>query len=281
MKKTVATVALLTIGGATILAGQSAQATEVGSTTTNGTVLFTENDGVDGLIKPGTENTTIKLEEGASTKGSLRLTNVPHFRFGSVKVSAQAQNYPSLLTSYQTTTTDADGVVTPSGTDVKIPQFVQVADERGKNGIFKVTATATNFTEQGVAEEDTADVLENTRIQFYSQKLTNNVLDKTSGSDITTILSGIQNKSLTTTAMAELNSTPLTVLSTTTKGANASISSVVFDGSYDKDKDYSTIKDDVENKENDQVKLHVPTGESPKSNVTYSSTITWSLTDAL
>lgn len=278
MKKTVATVALLMIGGAAIIAGQPAQATEVGNPTTNGTVLFTPNDGTGGLIKPGTIDTTIKLEEGASTNGSLRLTNVPYFRFGSVKVSAQEQNYPSLLTSYQTTTTDADGVVTPSGTDVKIPQFVQVADERGKNGQFTVTATATNFTEKDVAEGETADVLENTRIQFYSQKLTNNILDKTEGSDITTILSGIQNKSLATTAMAELNATtPLTVLSTTTKGANASISSVVFDGSYTSDKIYDAVTDGI----NDQVKLYVPSGESPKSNVTYKSTISWNLTDVL
>lgn len=294
MKKTVAALALLAIGGTTIFGGQAAHAVEPTvneDVTTEGEVKFTPNtDGTGGLIKPGTVNNTIQVADGAASTGSLRLTNVPSFRFGTVSVSAQATSYPSLLTTYQRTSTDTDGsvIIDPAYPEkVKIPQFVQVADERGeKEGVFKVTAKATKFTEQNVAEGETPDVLENTRIQFYSQVLTNNVLDKTGG-DATTILSGMNVDPAAEAGkpIGELNdTTALPVLSTKVAGgANGSISSTVFDGSYTKDKEYDKLVDSKNNpiNINDQVKLSVPAGDSPKSNVTYKSTITWNLTDVL
>lgn len=297
MKKTVAALALLAIGGTTIFGGQAAHAVEAKvneDVTTEGEVKFTPNtDGTGGLIKPGTENHTIQVADGAASTGSLRITNVPSFRFGTVSVSAQATSYPSLLTTYQTTSTDPeDGTVKVDTKKVKIPQFVQVADERGEaEGVFKVTAKATKFTEQNVAEGETPDVLENTRIQFYSQVLRNNVLDKDAvnhvDADATTILSGMNVDPAAEAGkpIGELNdTTALPILSTKVAGgANGSISSIVFDGSYTTDKDYDKLTDGKGNPltTNDQVKLSVPAGESPKSNVTYKSTITWNLTDVL
>ncbi|WP_429948768.1 hypothetical protein IGJ55_002748 [Enterococcus sp. AZ170] len=296
MKKTVAALALLAIGGTTIFGGQAAHAVEATvneDVTTEGDVKFTPNtDGTGGLIKPGTVDDTIKVADGAASKGALRITNVPSFRFGTVSVSAQATSYPSLLTTYQTTSTDKDGIVTEGTKKVKIPQFVQVADERGEaEGVFKVTAKATKFTEQDVAEGKIADVLENTRIQFYGQTLRNNVLDKDAvnkvDADATEILAGMNVDPAAEAGkpIGELNdTTALPILSTKVAGgANGSISSIVFDGSYTTDKEYDKLTDGKGNPltTNDQVKLSVPAGESPKSNVTYKSTITWNLTNVL
>lgn len=282
MKKQVAAITLLTLGGA-LMVGQAAHAEDP---TTNGTVQFSANsNGTGGLIKPGTpgkdeDKINVSENEGASSSGSLRLTNVPYFKFGKVIVSSTSTSYPSLLSTYQKMTKGEDGTLTPDGKDVKIPQFVQVVDERGdKTGVFKVTAKATNFTEQNVADGKTADVLENTRIQFYSQALTNNTLPE--GTDISTMIEGLPTSTLSTKAIAELSpTTDLQILKTASAGsANASVSSVVFDSSYAADKDdvYNTAKDS----QNPAVKLYVPAGESPKSDVVYSSTITWMLSNTL
>lgn len=238
--------------------------------TTEGTVKFNSELATESyIILPGTFDERIQPEGGASaTSGAMRINYVPDFNFGELGITSVNASYAADMGTYFTY--NEDGTV--STTKKNIPQFAQVADASGNNaGGFTLKATATTF------KEDVAvggHELANTRIQFYSQTLKNNVDDKNGAT--TDRVSGLEAAAtpLSTGAMTELNPTSdITILKTAAAGkTNGSTSSVVFADAYDHE---AAIADGTKN---EGVKLFVPGGESPR-NAVYKSTITWTLSD--
>ncbi|EOH97001.1 hypothetical protein UAY_02733 [Enterococcus moraviensis ATCC BAA-383] len=260
----------------TLFAGTSttAQAAPL-SETTDATVTFDENDGGvnpgdNGLIIPGSpdENIYVPDGEGKSTTGPLRFTNIPALKFGTVKIKSTGANYESQMSLYQKS---LDGKVPPAAdAKLKIPHFVQVADERGGTGQFEVKVSATTFT-SGTKE------LKNSRIQLYNGEVRNSSLDMVSKDNDATAL-------LETPALIAKN-TPVTIPTEAAnsisilkvkagQSANASISSVVFSQGYTSDADYSDVST------NPYVQLNVPQGEQPEKE-TYTATLTWELSDTI
>lgn len=225
------------------------------------------------LVQPGTYDNEITPNAASGKTGDpglIRINWVPNFSFGTLNISAGSKSHSSVLSATNT----YDEVASGGATDKKIPQFVQIRDTRGTRGAFSLSATATVFTKEGGTE-----TLDNTRIQFYGVKLTNNVIDRdASGAkdgDASAILAGpTQLASLTNGALTELSTSSVDILKTqASQTADGSISSLVFDDTYTSQADYSAAT------HNDKVKLFVPAGEQPEDGATYKSTITWSLND--
>lgn len=240
------------------------------STTTEGKVKFIPNDGGSGenpgpieLIKPGTNDQIITMADGQGKgmNGGIRIAFVPNIDFGEAQVSVMEKSYPAKMIKYKFN----------EGADQSekfIPPFIQVIDERGSDKGFKVEVAATQFT---TGTEEAGHTLLGTKIQVKGSKLTNQSSDKTGGPAVDTLLTAIQNdKSISTDAQ---------VLMTTKEGAgvgpatNNAASSLVFDSEYAKDKVYGAT--DV----TQSLKLVVPQGDQPQADKTYTSTITWTLTD--
>lgn len=227
------------------------------------------------FVKPGTSENIISPNDGVKgTTGALRINWVPNIRFGSAAINVASTSYSSLITTYDDL--DDAGSGTVNAANQHIPQFVQVSDTRGTtNGDgYTLKATASVFTEAGGSHK-----LNNTRIQFYSCRVTNSSLDKAAsgGADAAianTVIAGIPTETIAPVTGAINQLTPsqeVQIVRTVQRGiTDASATSVVFDGSYTSNKDYSTAA------YNDQVKLFVPSGEGVKK-TTYQSTLTWTL----
>lgn len=263
--------AALLLAGVAIAALAPIQAS---AESTTADVTFTDGDAASTVfVKPGTGDDLIDPDDGTgATTGALRINWVPNIKFGEVAISVATTNHPSLITTYDDLG-EASGAVTTTGN--KIPQFVQISDTRGTVGGdgYTLKATASIFNETG------GHTLDNTRIQFYSYRVTNSTMDKaaTGGKDediAASSISGIAASStpLATGAVNQLEPTQdIVILKTATKGdTDSSVTSLVFDQTYRSDKDYSSATT------NDQIKLHVPMGESAKK-VNYTSTLTWTL----
>ena len=251
---------------------------------TNGEVTFEQADAPTGgtngpfsLIKPGTYNEwiTIKTDSGVQTMDSqFRFTFLPNFDFGNVKISAVDQFASNKIAiPYQRFNLEKPNETfdETKGEVNYLPPFLQVMNLRGTESEFKVTVSAGKFSGESSGE---THILENTRIQIKDFVVHNNQLDKkNSVGDATTILKVYDGEYLTLGDSTSI----LATVEGKGKDTDASVSSLVFQKGFSNTENYS---DDVI-AASDSVRLFIPASDTPKVDVNYSTTITWSLEDAL
>lgn len=261
---------VITLAITIILAGivpitADAETTKTADTT--GKVQFkAPTDSSGPVIKPGSKDEEVVPETGNKTTGALRLDHVPSIDFGIVEARAQAQTFES---------NNEKLVETKEGTSTNLysPNFIQVTDERGVDGDWKVTVAGTVFAAQ------TGEKLPNTKISIKEKSSFNNVYDfltTPDTSDRIEAFSGALDISNDGTAKEVLKTKA-------GKHTSGSKTSLVFN------KDYtlaSLPNYEAPNAENTKGKnagivLEKPLSDTVTIDVQYTSTLTWTLSSAL
>lgn len=266
-----AVVALVGAVSVSALGGSVAQAATVGTpAVTNGKVQFKESAGTGPIVKPGTdggdEDIIIPEGGGNSGGGALRIEFVPDFDFGTVEYKAGAQTIQAKNQKY----TFANGA---DKTDKYVPSFVQVTDERGVNGQFKVVVGATTF-------KSTKGELVNSKINLNEETLTNTVYDFAPyAGETATRLTGLS----ATKAIPTDGTSSIPVLSTQAgKNAEGSKSSIVFGNGYTEAKVYEAPDANDETKgRNTGVTLEKAASDQVLVGEAYVADLTWTLSDTI
>lgn len=270
MKKT-KILGTLTVSAATLLLlGGTAFAAKVDSKDTDGTVKFTVDDGAGNIIEPDPaddKDIIIKMPstEGKSGTGAIRIQFVPNFRFGSHDgISAAAAKRPVELLKMNDETNAAKGLIAP---------FVQITDGRGVDGAeasWALTASATKFANATGTHD-----LGNSGITLEGSTLTTTMGDSTLAEGM--VEGQTKGVKISTDATSP---TPImkTKLNQSTNGYQVSN---VFHDNYTKGMTYPAITD-IQNAADSTkgVMFEKVANVSPLKDVTYTSTITWTLTDA-
>ena len=132
------------------------QATEVKaeeqSTTSQGSVTFKLPETNPEIIIPeGETEEIIDPEEGGpSSNGPLRIDFASNINFGVQEISATDKTYNALLNNYTTASGDA-----------YVSTFAQITDNRGTNGGWELSLAATEFTIAG-----TSSTIENAQLKI-------------------------------------------------------------------------------------------------------------------
>lgn len=202
---------------------------------------------------------------GNSGSGSIRVEFVPHLRFGiSTNMTAGAETIPANTVKYNF-----------KGDTVKhdIAPFVQVRDSRGKSGAdakWTLVVEATPFTAKNAKGPGQDDVLTNVEIELGGSTLT---MDYGDTAKANTLVNGqatdaVNNKLKT-------NGDKMLIMETkSNQSTSGHRVSNVFDSSYVKGKTYA-------NNKAPEVKFIKAKGQAPMADVSYKSTLTWTIQDVL
>ena len=265
MKKIKLLMTLLSLMTVAISGGTAVSAAET-QKTTEGTIKFEAGD-VDEesvIVKPNEDDTAgakeeiIKVPDGVSGKGNLRIQFVPNFRFGTKS---------GFLTDMQTQSAEVLALQNAGGVDTgkKIPPFVQVTNNSGivgENAGWSLSAKATPFT--GTHATLAAHVLTGAHIALPGSTLT-----MTRGTTAAAnLIATKQNNSI-----IPIDGSSVVVLST--KGdTNGKQISNIFHDNYQEAATYASGT-------TTGVNFVKPAGEAARKDYNYKSTITWTLTDGL
>lgn len=265
MKKQLGVTILVGLTASLLGAGSSQAATVVGSPLdTKGTITFATDETESGnLLKPdenGVIEEIIKVDEGKSSSGPLRIQFVPDFKFGTnIGITANRQEKQALGLAYRNHAGDLTGK--------KVPSFVQVTNNTGDNTlVWDLTAKATEFQESNSSGGivPSGHVLKDAYISLDGSTLTTT---KGTSAEAATIARKQQAAAIPTTGANGIK-----VLSGIGDTNGRQISNVFQD-------DYK-ISDDYDG-ELAGVKFIKPAGVTPRKDITYKSTITWTLTQGL
>lgn len=239
---------------AVALVAGTALAAPVGKLGTNGIIQFTPDGGQGEIIKPdeeGAHEEIITDLPGKTGEGDLRIQFVPDLNFGVKRgITSNEQRKSAELLDYK-------GKVIPAG---KIPPFVQVSNNTGDN-----TNTWTLFVKGTPFSEAGGDILTGAYISLNGSTLTT-----TGGTsaEAAAIATGQTETKIPLSAADD----GIVVLKSTA-GTNGKQISNVFHNGYKYGDTYTGEATGVE--------FVKPAGKAALKNVTYSSTLTWSLVDAL
>lgn len=261
---------VITLASTIVLTGivpiaANAETTKTADTT--GKVQFKAPTDPSGpVIKPGSKDEEVVPDTGGKTTGTLRLDHVPNIEFGIVEARAQAQIFNSKNEKLVET---KDGVPT----DLYSPNFIQVTDERGVDGDWKVTVAGTVFT----AGAD--KTLPNTKISLKEKSSFNNVYDfltTPDTSDRIEAFAGVLNISTDGTAKEVLKTKA-------GKNTSGSKTSLVFNKDYTLASlpNYEAPNAENTKGENTGIVLEKPLSDTVTINAQYTSTLTWTLSSAL
>jgi len=211
-----------------------------------------ENPDPDKPVDP-IDPTTDDGKPQPGTDGPLSIDYASSFDFGVNKISNQTQTYYARAQKFMGT----DGKVS----DMFRPNYVQVSDNRGTNGGWTL------------------------KVKQNGQFTNSNTLNKTlTGSAITLTKPVIDSSTTGVTAPKFSNDTMIL----DPNGAQSTVFSATKDagagtwvnawGSATTATEKNEKGEDVSADINKEVSLNVP-GKTPKDNVTYSTTLTWSLSD--
>lgn len=224
-----------------IYGSQAASAAEVGNTHSEGTIKMVESGGTTTPVDPTDPTKPIDPTDPVNpTTGPLRIEFVSNIRFGEQKISGSTKTY------------QADFVAAKdpqSGTDIYVPTYAQVADDRGTNVGWHLTVSNTQFTDG--TSELTGARLTLGKVFTKNDNSTNNA---PTGFDA--VLDGDTNAVDVADAAA-----------TTGYG----ISTIGFG----EDKHAASATD-----KNDGVTLEIPGAASKTKDAEYKSELTWTLSDA-
>lgn len=240
-----------------------------------------------GVIKPNPDPTVPDVPMKPTTPitpevvGNVVLMHAPAFNFGENKIDTGDKDYSAFYETGQ----DVDPLGAPTGTAFAIPHFVQVGDGSGLlDTDWDVTVIQDDYFTHMTTGAATVGVpkLSATTIDLYGKTLTNSQHVATDVLEGLTASAAAKQSIPITTAPA---ASALTVLNRkdATQGATTAttgtISSVVFQDSYD-EADYGTGSAiDPDTERTDAVKLHVPSGQNPVKG-TYETKLTWTLSVA-
>lgn len=254
-------------GIALLAGGVSANAAEVGRTTTDGFVEFSSDDtGGGGTTEPGDPGNGEDGSEtevdpgdpgdngGGSTSGALRLVYVPNFDFGSHEISYSAAGN-TYYAAYQTVE-EIDDAGVGTGVFHTRPSFFVVRDVRG--GTAGWTVSLSNDGKLTNAA-DTNDVLD---VQFSFQNM---FLNNTEG--FSTDAMSVRN---TGTSEYTTLSSAATTMVTAPSGSGAGTYSVLLGTQANANADGT----------NPSVKLFIPANQVISTGK-YETTLNWAINDAL
>lgn len=258
MKKTSFVVVSTLLVSGIILGGNTTQAEEIAGDSKS-TIKMLENDGTDpgesvGPVDP--TDPTIPVDptdpdEFIPSAGPLRIDYISNIRFGDQKISGSSKTYHALF----------DTVKDKNGTELKVPSYVQVVDDRGTNVGWKLQVANTQFTGQQDSEEEGETEARATPVELQGSRL---VLENafTNNSNAPTIAPTLANA-------IQLNGN--------------SVNSDVATAENDKGYGISTIaygeNTHGETERNEFVKLEIPGSAKKLKDTVYTSVLTWTLSD--
>lgn len=261
MKKIKLVTGLVGVCAATLL-GSSALAANVDAQPTKGTIQFGVDVNETGdIIKPDEEGLNEEIITGlpgASGKGPLRIQFVPDLSFGTKEgITSDKQTQNAALLDYQ-------GNTIPNG---KVPPFVQVTNNSGDTvNTWTLYVKGTPFAETdgtgGIVSG--GDVLTAAYIDLKASTLTTT---KGTTDDAKLFASGQTDTKIPMTGTGN----GIVVLKSTANTNGKQVSNV-FETNYQYGKTYTGDATGVE--------FVKPAGQAAKKDVTYKSTLTWSLVDA-
>lgn len=266
----------LAVSGLVLGSGATTAFAATTSTTTEGTIDFTEGTGTGVVIKPETDN-EVDPETGGNTTGPLRIQHVPDFAFGTQELEIGKQTFNPTLETYKY----KDASLQPgavAGQSYAIPHFIQVSDARGTNTGWNLTASATQFT-----TKKTGDVMPNATITLGQSKLSNTVYDDATIAQKMKTFVGNNNTGsgkLTIPTSGGSSLVMQTITDAKADTTNGTQTSIVLNDAYDKDKlDYNFTDRNVGvqfTKTNTDSAI-----VSSDADNFYESVITWTLADGI
>ena len=204
-----------------------------------------------GVVDPGDEGST------GDGKKSFKINWVSNFKFGNMLISGKE------MTKYAEPTTlnfkpNEDGSERPSKEN--LPNFVQVTDNRGTNTGWRLTAAASEFT-----EEDGDSTLKGASLIVTNPQL----------------FSDTENRELAPAPHKKPlnlldNPGEATTIMTAAKGKGQGTWSMAWSPNAISDNDFEFAYSEQENK---GVQLSVPLSATPEADKLYTSTINWLLSD--
>ncbi|MHC9531934.1 WxL domain-containing protein [Dellaglioa sp. L3N] len=249
-------VLLGTLGLMGVTASTSAvSADETQTYKSHGIISYTKNSGSTdpGIVDPGQPGTVDPTDPSVDpgTGGPLSIDYVSNFNFGSRKISGNKATYDAHLVEV---TAAADSDAHKAGEVYKVPNYLQVSDNRGSVSGWKLTVAQT----KAFTSEDGSSAIKGAQMTLTNQN-TRNADDDASKKGPT-----------------DLNKT--VVIGDGTKD-EAVMTAADGEGAGTWTDAFGNVQKQSDQDVHDSVKLEVPGGQKLVDQK-YSSDITWTLTDA-